>query len=144
MVATFLARLKQNAHAVLSHSVTGEFLRYFASGLLALAVDFSLYVLLTEYAGWHYLVSATAAFLAGLSTVYVLSITWVFSNRRIERGLHEFALFAAIGLAGLALTTAVLYALTDVAGLDYRLSKVVSTALVFMFNFGCRKIFLFR
>ena len=126
------------------HTLTGEFLRYFVGGLVALAVDFSLYVLLTEYAGWHYLVSAGFAFCAGLMTIYVFSIRWVFRARRLESSLHEFAAFAAIGATGLALTVAILYILTDLAGLDYRLSKVVSAALVFLFNFGSRKILLFR
>ena len=142
MTEPAFARLE--ARALASRSLAGEFARYFAAGLAALGVDFALYVGLTELAGWHYLVSATAAFCAGLATVYFFSIRWVFRERRIERNSHEFVLFAAIGIAGLALTAGVLYALTDIFGLDYRLSKIASAALVFMFNFGCRKFFLFR
>jgi putative flippase GtrA len=125
-------------------TLIGEFLRYFVGGLVALAVDFSLYVLLTEYAGWHYLASAAFAFCAGLSTIYVFSVRWVFKARRLESGAREFAAFAAIGAVGLALTVVIVYILTDLAGLDYRLSKVVSTAMVFLFNFGSRKFLLFR
>ncbi len=126
------------------NSLVGEFARYFAAGLIALCVDFSLYVALTEIAGWHYLVSGTVAFCTGLATVYLFSIRWVFRTRRHKRGTREFLLFSLIGIVGLALTTGVLYVLTDVLGLDYRLSKVVATAIVFLFNFGCRKFFLFR
>ena len=137
-------RLEAFTSALAAHSLAGEFARYFAAGLVALGVDFSLYIALTELAGWHYLVSATAAFCAGLGTVYFFSILWVFRERRAERKAREFALFAAIGIAGLALTAAVIYALTEFSGLDYRLSKIASAALVFVFNFGCRKYFLFR
>ena len=129
---------------LLSHPVAGEFARYIAAGLVALTVDFSLYVALTELAGLHYLASASIAFCAGLTTVYLFSISWIFRARRVEHVLQEFMLFAAIGLAGLALTAAVLFLLIDVVGLDYRLSKVASAALVFIFNFSCRKFFLFR
>jgi len=118
--------------------------RYVAAGLLALCIDFGLYVALTELLGWHYLASATVAFCAGLATIYLLSIRWIFRKRSVERGAHEFALFAAIGAVGLLLTAIVLYVLTDLLGLDYRLSKIASAALVFLFNFGCRKYFLFR
>ena len=127
-----------------SHSLAGEFARYFGAGLVALCVDFTLYVALTEWAGWHYLVSATAAFCAGLTTVYLFSIFWVFRERRIRQGSREFILFSLIGIAGLALTAVVLYVLTDVFKLDYRLSKIGAAAVVFLFNFGCRKYFLFR
>jgi putative flippase GtrA len=137
-------RVSPRLRALLGHSLSGEFARYFASGLVALAVDFSLYVCLTEFAGWHYLASAVAAFCAGLATVYLFSISWVFRHRRVGRVAHEFLLFAAIGLAGLALTGGILYTLTDIAGLDYRLSKVAAAALVFLFNFGSRKFLLFR
>lgn len=132
------------AYRVLAtNTLAGEFARYIASGLVALAVDFSLYVALTERAGWHYLVSATVAFCVGLATVYAFSVLWVFRHRRVGRGAHEFVVFALIGVVGLALTAAVLYILVDLAGLDYRLSKIVAAALVFCFNFGCRKYFLF-
>ena len=129
---------------LISISIAGEFARYFAAGLLALGVDFTLYVALTELAGWHYLFSAIAAFSAGLATVYLFSILWVFRARQINRASHEFMLFAGIGIAGLALTAGVLYVLTDSFGLDYRASKIVAAGLVFMFNFSCRKFFLFR
>jgi putative flippase GtrA len=129
---------------MLPASLAGEFARYFAAGLVALAVDFSLYVALTEIGGWHYLLSATAAFCAGLLTVYLFSVLWVFRDRRMARPWHEFLVFSAIGIAGLALTAAVLYALTDFLGLDYRASKVAAAGAVFLFNFGCRKFFLFR
>lgn len=120
-----------------------EFLRYFAASAAGLAVDFGLYVGLTQGLGLHYLQSAAAGFCAGVLTVYTLSVLWVFSERRLSSGWQEFALFALIGLAGLALTELVLYACTELVGIDYRLSKVVAAGLVFMFNFGCRKLLLF-
>jgi putative flippase GtrA len=139
-----LATAKKRLGALLQPSLVAEFARYFGAGLLALAVDFALYLLLTELAGWHYLVSGTVAFCAGLVTIYFFSISWIFRDRRTERKLSEFGIFAVIGVAGLALTTFILYALTEGLGLDYRASKLVSAGLVFVFNFGCRKFFLFR
>jgi len=138
-----LTRLEHRLRSMASTTLAGEFARYFASGLVALAVDFALYVALTELAGWHYLLSAMAAFCAGLATVYVFSIFWVFQARRVQRSWHEFAVFAAIGIAGLGLTACALFVLVDILCIDYRVSKIVAAALVFLFNFGCRKFFLF-
>lgn len=137
------ARLAALSRQYISSAVAGEFARYFAAGIMALCVDFALYVALTELAGWHYLASATLAFCAGLATVYLFSIAWVFRERRLQRTSHEFILFSAIGVVGLGLTAGILYVLTDIFGLDYRLSKIVAAACVFLFNFSCRKFFLF-
>lgn len=120
-----------------------EFLRYFAASAAALGVDFGLYVGLTEFSGWHYLVSGAAGFCAGVTTVYVISVAWVFSERRFQTIGWEFAIFATIGIVGLALTELVLYGCTDLIGIDYRLSKVVASGIVFLFNFGARKLILF-
>ena len=120
-----------------------EFLRYFAASAVGLAVDFSLYVGLTELAGWHYLASAAAGFGAGAVTVYAFSVAWVFSERRLRSPGWEFAIFGSIGLLGLVLTEIVLYVCTDISGLDYRLSKVFAAAIVFLVNFGLRKLILF-
>lgn len=144
MTAPAFARFEARLRALLSHSLAGEFVRYFAAGLVALSVDFALYVSLTELAGWHYLASATAGFCAGLAIVYLSSIFWVFRDRSLESGTREFLLFASIGIVALALNTAMLYGLTDIVGIDYRISKLGAAALIFLFNFGCRKFFLFR
>jgi putative flippase GtrA len=144
MSVSVLEYFAERARALASHSLAGEFARYFIAGLIALGVDFSLYVMLTDLAGWHYLASATVAFCAGLATIYFFSVFWVFRERRLGPGSREFLLFSAIGIAGLALTAAVLYALTDLIGMDYRISKIAAAALVFVFNFACRKFFLFR
>ena len=142
--AASVSHLDARMRALIASPLAAEFTRYFASGLIALCVDFSLYVALSELAGWHYLASAAAAFGAGLTTVYLFSVFWVFRQRRFEHRSHEFLLFAAIGIVGLALTTVVLYMLTDIVGLDYRISKIGSVGIVFIFNFGCRKFLLFR
>lgn len=134
----------QKIHSMAPLTLGGELARYFAAGLVALGVDLTLYIALTELAGWHYLVSATFAFCAGLATIYLFSIFWVFRTRSARNATHEFALFFAIGVVGLALTAGVLFVLVDFLGVDYRLSKIAAASAVFLFNFSCRKFFLFN
>jgi putative flippase GtrA len=122
----------------------GELFRYLLVACVALAVDFGSLIALRELAGWHYLPAAAAAFTLGLFTNYSLSIAWVFTHRMVQSRAFEFAIFAAIGLAGLALTELILFAGTDMLGFDYRLSKVIAVGVVFAWNFGARKWILFR
>lgn len=125
-------------------NLLAEFGRYFLSSAVGLAIDFGLLFALTEYAGLHYLASATVSFLAGLAAVYYLSIKWVFRSRQLSSPQVELLVFAFIGVVGLILNNLGLWLLTELAGLYYLGSKVVVTGGVFMWNFGARKALLFR
>lgn len=120
-----------------------ETLRYLAASAIALAVDFGAYVSLIRLADVHYLVAAPAGFALGLATIYALSVRWVFGERRLEDARIEFAIFASIGIAGMALNQLVIYVGVDWLALSYEIAKVASAALVFCFNFVCRKLLLF-
>ncbi|MDE6445362.1 MAG: GtrA family protein [Alistipes sp.] len=119
-----------------------QLFRYFFVGGAAFSVDFGLLWLLTEW-GVHYLLSAACSFVAGLTVNYALSVRWVFRNRTLHSRIAEFVSFAAIGLAGLGLNEAIVWAATDWAGLYYLVSKIISTAVVFFWNFTARKYLLF-
>jgi len=121
-----------------------EFVRYFVASLIALLVDAGLLVLLTSVVGVPYLWSGAIAFLAGLATVYLLSVRWVFSKRTMNDMKVEAIVFAVIGVVGLGINELVLYGLTGVLGFHYGLAKVASVGLVFFWNFGARKYLLFR
>src|SRR3989338_6030026 len=123
---------------------THEFIRYFIASAIALVVDAGSLYLLTDVAGLPYLYSGAIAFILGLTIIYVLSVTWVFDRRVLRDPKAEFLLFAVIGFVGLGINEAVLWVATDVIGLYYLISKVLSVIFVFSWNFGARKYALFR
>ena len=118
--------------------------RYAVVGFIAFLVDFALLIGCAEVLGWDYFTSAAIGFLAGLVINYRLSVMWVFSHRNLANRQAEFLLFAAVGIMGLAVTEAILFLGTEVSGLDYRLSKIVAVVAVLFWNFGMRKLLLFR
>lgn len=120
-----------------------QLFRYLFVGGFAFAVDFAIFALLTEGFGVYYLISNVFAFGAGLLSNYLISIKWVFATRSIESRRREFTLFALIGLIGLAFNQAVLWVLTDQAGLYVMVSKIAATAAVFIWNFTARRYFVF-
>ena len=124
-------------------SVVREWLRYVAAGIVALGVDFGTYVALIRLADVNYLVAAPAGFALGLCTIYLFSVRWIFTHRRIANARVEFGLFALIGLGGMALNQLVIWASVEWLALSYELAKIVSAGVVFCFNFGARKMFLF-
>lgn len=121
-----------------------QFARYTIVGSVALAVDFAVLFLLTRFAGLYYLTSAALSFLLGLAVNYTLSRAWVFNRRTLGSATLEFTIFAAIGVAGLGLNELGMWLLTSKAGLNYLLSKIVTAAFVYIWNFGARKYSLFR
>ena len=100
-------------------------------------------MLLTEYFGIYYLVSNIFAFLSGLIVNYILSLVWVFDNRKIKKKRKELIIFTIIGLIGLIFNQLCLYSMIDIIGANIVFSKIISTAIVFVWNFGARKIILF-
>jgi len=78
-----------------------ESAKYFLVSAAALALDYGLLVGLTELARLNYLVSAGLGFSAGVVLSYILSVRFVFSERRLESRRLEMMVFFLIGLAGL-------------------------------------------
>lgn len=121
-----------------------QLFRYFFVGGTAFAVDFGLLWALTEWGGLHYLLSAALSFTVGLIVNYILSMLWVFKDHALQSRIAEFAAFALIGFAGLCLNEAIIWCATERLNLHYLASKIISTAIVFFWNFMARKYLLFN
>lgn len=127
-----------------------EFTRYLLVGGVSFLLDFGsmnlLILLLGSGRGAVYFATAVA-FLLGLICNYLLSVLFVFTSARSEgkgRDLRSFFFFAAIGVAGLFLTEGIMVLGYSMLGLHHALVKLVAAALVLLFNYIMRKIFIFR
>ena len=67
---------------------------------------------------------------------------FVFATDGSKYNVKDFIVFVVLSTIGLGITVVSMYALTDVLGLYYMYSKVISTAIVMIFNFVTRKILL--
>ncbi len=120
-----------------------QFFRYVFVGGIATVVDWSIQFLATE-CGLYYLISAVLAFVAGLICNFILSKIFVFSAEKAKFSfVAEFTSYAVIGLIGLAFTIGIMYFFTDIVHLNYMISRVIATIIVFVWNFVARKIFLY-
>jgi putative flippase GtrA len=124
-------------------NVLVQIIRYFISGGIAAVVDFGLLYLLTEFFGLYYLWSAVISFSVGLLITYLFSITWIFNQRRISNRWIELLIFSVIGVVGLLLTYLFMQYFTEVINLHYMLSKVLTTIIVFFWNFLTKRFVLF-
>lgn len=120
-----------------------QLFRYIFVGGTAFVVDFGLLWGLTEYCKLHYLLAAALSFVAGLIVNYTLSIRWVFCEYLLNSRVVEFLGFAVIGLVGLGLNEAIIWVATEWLHCHYIISKIISAAVVFFWNFMARKYLLF-
>ena len=71
-----------------------QLVRYTFVGGFAFIVDYCLLFILTEYGHFHYLLSASVSFIAGLLVNYLLSKRWVFNNASVNNRGLEFFIFS--------------------------------------------------
>lgn len=126
-----------------SDDISVQFIKYVFVGGIAYFVDFVTLFMLTEFFKVFYLISAAFGFIFGLIVNYALSISWVFSKRASNDKRVEFLIFSIIGLIGLGLNELIIWFFTEEVHCHYLLSKVVSTIVVFLWNFFARKKILF-
>ena len=120
-----------------------QLLRYLLSGGTAFLIDTGLMILLKEIVGMNYLPASILGFIAGLIFTYILSIRWIFNERRLTNRWNELAIFALIGVVGIGLTWFFMRLFTGVFLIYYVISKVLTTVIVSLWNFGAKKLILF-
>lgn len=134
--------------------LVSSFCKYLIAGGIAFVVDFSALSLCTRVFGVHYLLASTIGFTLGLIVTYFCSNKFVFSHRKMgDKQAAEFTIFTVIGLVGLVLTNVFMWLFVSVCagvwsalGLAFcaiEMSKLVTEALVLLWNFGARKIILY-
>jgi len=126
-----------------SDKTSNQLFKYGFVGGIAYSVDFGSLFFLTEVFKIHYLISAAIAFILGLLINYALSIFLVFPKRTLTDKRVEFLLFSIIGLVGLGLNEVIIWFFTELTHFHYLISKMLSTVVVFFWNFFARKKLLF-
>ena len=105
--------------------------------------DYVVLLLLKEWVGLHYLIAVPIAFTAGIAVNYLIGIWLVFQRGNLTLG-KELLLFVVISLVALLITEGSMYLLTDLLGIDYRVSRIISGVLTYLFNFFTRRFLLYR
>jgi len=120
---------------------TGELRRFLIFCLVGgsgIVVNMGLLWLLTELAGFPYLLSAAVGIECSIISNFVLNDFITFRDRRTSTGkpfLTRLLQFNLVSLAGIALNMAVLWLLTELVGLYYLLSNLCGIALAALWNY---------
>ena len=120
-----------------------QLFRYVFVGGTAFVVDFGFLYFFSDICGIYYLISAVLSFIISVLVNYIMSTKWVFNQDNIDNRLVEFNLFILISTIGLVFTEILLYFFTDVIGLYYLISKIISAIIVLFWNFLARRVMFY-
>ena len=111
-----------------------EVFRFVPVGGGCFLLEYGLLYTLTEYAGLHYLWSSAIAFVVSLLVNYWLCVAVVFQGAGKQSFSQRF-LFIGSSIAGLAINQACMWLLVDKAGLYYMVAKLITSAIVMVWNY---------
>jgi putative flippase GtrA len=124
--------------------LSGELLRFIVVGFAATVCDVLVLKALVSGLGWHYLLGNACSFFVGNAVSYLLSVGWVFTERSLSNKTKEFIIFGLIGVGGLGISQACMYASVEWLGLHYMLGKFIAVGATLVWNFVVKKVVLFR
>lgn len=111
-------------------------------GGLAFLIDYITLIICKEVFHLNTLLSAAIAFIISTVVNYILSIKWVFDVSGKHSGKRNFIIFVIFSLMGLGLTELIMWIGEDIFKISYLIIKIIATAIVMVFNFVTRKLFL--
>lgn len=119
-----------------------QFMKFGIVGVIAFIIDYGVMIFLTEVFGVPYLISTTISFVVSVIFNYFASMRFVFKRKDDMSRRREFIIFVVLSVCGLAINDVLMWLMVDSLFIDYRLSKIVVTVVVAVWNFVTRKIFL--
>ncbi len=146
------------------HPTFYEIIRFFIIGGLATLIDMlfmgiTLYIFQPENypsffnvfygatatpSGISTIVGTAVGFVIGLVFNYIFSILFVFKTKGNSKSTMGFILFAVLSTIGLGLHMLGMYLGFDLLHINEWIVKIIMTAIVLVYNYITRKIFIFK
>lgn len=111
-------------------------------GGIATVIDFVFLYIFREFCHFPVLVSNTLSFCISVIYNYIASVKWVFDVNKEKDAKKQFIIFIIFSVLGLLLNNLIMWITVEFLSIYYLLAKIIATAIVMVFNFVTRKIFL--
>lgn len=119
-----------------------QMFKFLLVGGLAFVIDYVTLIICKEVFNIPVLISAAIAFTVSVVFNYILSVKWVFDVDKNKSEKKNFIIFIVFSIIGLALTELIMWFGVDIVKISYLIVKIIATAIVMVFNFVTRKLFL--
>ena len=133
--------MKEKIKKLLKNELVQQIIKFGICGGTSFIIDYVIFTLLSQALGIHYLIASIISFSISVIYNYILSIKWVFNVTKKQTS-KEFILFIILSVIGLGLNSLIMYICVDLMKIHELISKVIATAIVMVYNFITRKIFI--
>ena len=117
-----------------------QMVRYAFVGGAATVADWGSLFILHDTLKMQVLIATAIACFAGILTNYFLSKRFVFKQEIGIKKRYEFMMHAIIGLIAMGFSLLLMYIFNMLLGIHWLISKIIMTAIVFVWNFAARKM----
>lgn len=134
-----------------------QIIKFGVVGLFCFFIDYGITTGFANFLGVHYLFSKFLGFVVSAIVNYVLSIKFVFTNKKEMDKKKEFTVFLILSAIGLVINEIVMYACIGgiyenntalqayiTAEQMVSVGAIIATGVVMVYNFISRKLFLER
>ena len=118
-------------------------IKYSIVGGIAFIVDFSIFYMAINFAEINYFISGFYSFIVGVFVNYLLARRFVFHNHDKVKKSTEFVGVYLISGIGLLIHQFTIYSLVEFINSDVYVSKIVASAIVFLWNYNMRRLYLY-
>ena len=144
-VAVLVKKCLKFLHIKVSEKTENLFVQIFKFvivGGTSFLLDFFFLYIFKEFCKLPVLLSNTLSFCISVIYNYIASVKWVYDVNKEKSKKKQFITFIIFSVIGLLLNDLIMWICTDLFSLHYMISKVIATAIVMVFNFITRKLFL--
>lgn len=143
--AIFVKKCLNLLHIKLSKKTENLLIQIFKFGIvggIAFLIDYIVLFCCKEFIGLSVLLSAAIAFTVSVIYNYIASVKWVFDVNKEKSAKKNFVIFIILSIIGLIITEIIMWIGSDIMKINYLIVKIIATAIVMVFNFITRKMFL--
>lgn len=124
--------------------MTIQALKFGVVGVINTIIDFSVYNILIVYALFPVLGANTISFTLAVINSFFLNKFWTFGSRSRHNITAQFIKFVLVSLVGLLLSNLTVYVTNIQLDWHYNIAKVISIAVVLVWNFLGYKLLVFK
>ena len=128
---------------LLQQRIVSKFTRYFFVGGFSALTEWCAFASLVYLAQVNYVLSGVLSFLIATGVNYVLSLRFVFDERRYRQEM-EIALIYVVSIIGAGINIGIMVVLVEMFSVHTMLAKILGTGSAFLWNFLTRYLWIFR
>ena len=121
-----------------------EVFRFLITGGLSFVVDYGILIGLTTGLSVNYLISSAISFTVSVIVNYYLCVLWVFDGADKSNDKKVVIMFIGSSVIGLIFNQILMYLFVSILGVFYMVAKIITTAIVMVWNYVMKKMALVR